>query len=184
MPVFLTLHLNKSLEMIKSEKKLKNLALQLNNDNDLLVIESVELLREEEPFEGAIGLLASCYNGNEAPEVRKAIKGFMNDLKDKELRSEVMSEVKKSWKHETISMLVASCWQSGLDYSAFSAVLAEAFLKGDYQTAVECFTVIEESVPLLSKKEKDEIIKVLDESRSHQSDEKKSLAAELISVLR
>jgi hypothetical protein len=170
--------------MIKSEKKLKNLASQLNNNNDLLVIEAVEMLREEEPFEGAIGLLASCYNGNEASEVRKAIVGFMNDLKDKELRPEVMNEVKKNWKHETISMLVASCWQSGLDYSAFSSVLAEAFLKGDYKTAIECFTVIEESVPSLTKTEKDEIIKILDKGRGHQSEEKKTLAAELISVLR
>ena len=51
-------------------------------------------------------------------------------------------------------MLVSSCWQSGLNYSEYSTDLAEVFLKGDYVTAIECLTVIEESVNELSKAEK------------------------------
>ena len=61
-------------------------------------------------------------------------------------------------------MLVSSCWQSGLNYSDYSLDLAKSFLKGDYVTAIECLTVIEESVHELSREKKDEIIKSLEEN--------------------
>jgi hypothetical protein len=48
--------------MIRSVKKLKKLAETLNKDNNILISEAIELLREEQPFEGAIGLLTSFYN--------------------------------------------------------------------------------------------------------------------------
>jgi hypothetical protein len=44
----------------------------------------------------------------------------MNDIKDKELCDEIIAEIKKPRKSSTVSMLVSSCWQSGLDYSAYS----------------------------------------------------------------
>jgi hypothetical protein len=44
--------------MIKSEIKLINLASLLQKEDETLITQAVEMLREEEPFEGAIGLLA------------------------------------------------------------------------------------------------------------------------------
>jgi hypothetical protein len=73
----------------------------------------------------------------------------------------LLNEIRKQWKSDTISMLVSSCWQSGLNYSDYSFDLAKVFLTGDYVTAIECLTVIEESVHELSKVRKDEIIKCL-----------------------
>ncbi len=67
---------------------------------------------------------------------------------------EVINEIRKPWKSDTISMLVSSCWQSGLNYSDYSLDLAKVFLRGDYVTAVECLTVIEESVHEMSKPDK------------------------------
>ena len=80
-----------------------------------------------------------------------------------------------TWKPDTISMLVSSCWQSGLDYSAYSLDLAKVFLKGDYVTAIECLTVIEESVPEMSKERKDEIMKILRKILFHILQRRKSL---------
>ena len=78
----------------------------------------------------------------------------MNDLKDQTACEEVIKEIRKQWKADTISMLVSSCWQSGLNYSDYSLDLAKVFLKGDYVTAIECLTVIEESVHELSRPKK------------------------------
>ena len=80
-------------------------------------------------------------------------------------------------------MLISSCWQSGLNYSEYSADLAKVFLNGDYVTAIECLTVIEESVNDLSESVKNEIIKMLEESPVSQINEKQSLTLELISIL-
>ena len=169
--------------MIRAEKKLSNLTSLINKENKILIIQAIELLREEQPFEGAIGLLTSCYDKTDDFSLRKTIEEFMNDLKDQSACIEVISEIRKQWKADTISMLVSSCWQSGLNYSEFSRDLAEVFLRGDYVTAIECLTVIEESAPELSRKSKDEIIKTIKESPISEISEKISLAHELMSIL-
>jgi predicted DNA-binding protein len=169
--------------MIKSLQKLTNLSSLLDKDNNILITQAIDLLREELPFEGAIGLLVSYYDKTDDASVRKAIEGFMNDLKDQSASIEVMNEIKKDWKDETISMLVASCWQSGLNYSEFALELADVFIKGDYITAIECLTVIEESAPELTRKTKDAIIKTVKEAPVSSITEKKSLIFELISIL-
>jgi hypothetical protein len=169
--------------MIKSEKKIKELDEILNKDNNIIIIEAIEVLRQEKPFEGAIGLLTAFYDKSEDFLIRKTIAGFMNDLKEQTATEEVIKEIRKPWKSDTISMLISSCWQSGLNYSEYSLDLAKVFLAGDYVTAIECLTVIEESEPELSKSGKDEIIKMLKESPVSQINEKKALTLELISIL-
>lgn len=169
--------------MIKSEKKLNELATLINKGNTNLIVNAIEILRDDHPFEGAIGVLTSFYDKTDDYSVRKSIEGFMNDLKDQTACPEVINEIRKELKNETISMLVSSCWQSGLDYSEFAADLALVFLKGDYVTALECLTVIEESAPELSSDKKEQIIKLVKSSPLSSEGTKKSLSIELISIL-
>jgi hypothetical protein len=169
--------------MIKSGKKIKELEEALNKDNHIVITEAIELLRQEKPFEGAIGLLTAFYDKTDDYLIRKTIAGFMNDLKDQSVCEEVINEIRKQWKSDTISMLVSSCWQSGLNYSDYSLDLAKVFLVGDYITAIECLTVIEESIHELSKATRDKIMKMLDEKPVFQIAEKKELTLELIAIL-
>lgn len=169
--------------MIKSEKKFKNLDSLLRNDNDTQVAQAIEVLREEEPFEGAVGLLTSYYDNHDGTPVKKLIEEFLYDLKDQSLSKEVMDEIRKDWKPGTKTMLISSCWQSGLDYSEYTRDLVEIFLVSEYETAIECFTVIEESIPLLSRAEKNEILKLVDDHPVPGENAKKALTIELISLL-
>ena len=115
--------------------------------------------------------------------VKRLITQFLNDLKDQSSCEEVISEIRKVLKPDTLRMLVSSCWQSGLNYSAYSSVFAEQFITGDYLTAIECFTVIESSVENLTRPEKDSLIHQIREGSSGNIGEKMALAMELISVL-
>jgi hypothetical protein len=169
--------------MIKSDKKLKDLAAILSKKDLILVSEAIGMLREEQPFEGAIGELTAFYDMTADYRIRKTIEGFMNDLKDQAAGREVINELRKPWKSDTISMLVSSCWQSGLDYSEYSSDFAEVFLKGDYITAIECLTVIEESVQELNRDRKDELIKIIENSHLAFENEKKPLTMELFAIL-
>jgi len=148
-----------------------------------MVSEAIGSLRDEEPFEGAIGLLVSYYDKSEDSSIRRIIREFLNDFKDQSVRVEVVAEIRKKWKPNTLSMLVASCWQSGLDYSDYSTEIAKLFLKSDYMTALECFTVIEESVHHISHAKKNEIVKITMEGFPSPGEEKASLVQELISIL-
>jgi hypothetical protein len=169
--------------MIKSEKKIKELSDILNKGNIIVIPAAIELLRQEKPFEGAIGLLTAFYDKTENNSIKKIIAGFMNDLKDQTVCQEVINEIRKQWKPDTISMLISSCWQSGLNYSDYSLDIAKVFLRSDYVTAVECLTVIEETVHEMSKSDKDEIIKLLEDSSVSEVTEKQALTLELISIL-
>jgi predicted DNA-binding protein len=170
--------------MLKAEKKVKGLSVLLSEENSSQISEAIGLLRDQEPFEGAISLLASFYDRSEDNLVKKAIEGFMNDLKDQSVCREIITEIRKPFKQSTISMLVASCWQSGLDYSEYSADMAEVFLRSDYVTALECLTVIEESVHELSPAKRKEILNIIVAYPHQSSNEKTGLTHELISILK
>jgi predicted DNA-binding protein len=170
--------------VIKSERKLKQLADILQRGNILYITEAIKSLREEEPFEGAIGLLVAFYNETSDKSGLRIIEDFLNDMKDQSVRAEVVAEIRKPWKANTISMLVSSCWQSGLDYSDYIADMAKIFLEGDYATAVECMTVMEESVKESSREKKDEIIRIVEESPLSFTNEKSALTKELILILK
>jgi len=169
--------------MTGNEKKLKELGINLSNNNSLKITQAIKILRNEPPFEGVIALLISYYDSSTNNSIRQMIKEFMNDLKDHALRREVITEIKRDYKGDTLQMLASSCWQSGLDYSDFCSDFAELFLAGDYMTALECFTVIESSVHNLSRQNKNLIIKRIREGAPGLMNEKTALAIELISVL-
>lgn len=169
--------------MIKAEKKLIELGKVLRTTNNTFICEAIELLREERPFEGAIALLTSVYDKTDDRPTRKAIEGFMNDLKDQNAAIEIMDQINKPWNNNTISMLAASCWQSCLDYSRYMANFAEIFMKGDFTTAVECLTVIQESISKITREEKDEIRNILYNNPMVLRKEKSELLNELLSIL-
>ncbi|MFH0842792.1 MAG: hypothetical protein V1903_09245 [Bacteroidota bacterium] len=170
--------------MIKSEKRLKELTTMFGRKNKEAITGAVLLLRQEEPFEGIISLLVSFYNQSDDIPLRKVIEEFFNDIKDHSVRPEVIAEIRKPWKTNTISMLISSCWQSGLDYSDYLTDLARVFLKSDYATAVECMTVISESVNNSNRERKDEIIRIVKDSPLSFTNEKLTLTEELISILK
>jgi hypothetical protein len=169
--------------MIKSEKKIKELAEILTTKNNLVITDAIEQLRIEIPFEGAIGLLTSYYDKTDDSLIKRTISGFLNDLKDQAASEEIIKEIRKTWKPDTISMLVSSCWQSGLNFAEYSADLAKVFLTGDYVTAIECLTVIEENVNELNTEQKNEVIKLIEENPFSTVNEKTTLTHELLTIL-
>jgi hypothetical protein len=169
--------------MVVSTKKLSELQEKLNYGNMKVVSDAIVLLRNEEYFRGAICLLASLFDTTNDIIIKDLIRSFLNDIKEPEAREEVVTEAKKGFKHETTSMLVSSCWQSGMDYSEFAADFANIFITGDYITALECFTVIEESAGSIQISKKNEIILFLEKNKPKSSVEKASLLQAMITIL-
>lgn len=169
--------------MTNQVKRLKQIEAKLKGENTGVVSGAINALRNQEPCKGVIHLLATLYNTTTNTIIRKCIEDFMNDMKELTLRGEVIEEIRKDYKHETIRMLVASCWQSGLDYSTYASDFAMIFSICDFETAIECFTVIEGCAPQISRKTKDHIIIILKENGEVRSAEKTTLMNELVAVL-
>ena len=169
--------------MIRSEEKLKGLAIVLKKGDNTQISDAIEVLREEQPFIDAIGLITSFYDQTDEYPLRKKIEEFMIDLKDQSATKEVINELRKNHKPDTISMLVSSCWQSGLNYSDYALDFIKIFLEGDYVAAIECLTVIEEFSCDLTRQTKDEIIKTMEENPFPRKNEKSTLMLELKTIL-
>lgn len=169
--------------VIKSDKKLKELDIVLSKGNISDISQAIRKLRDDEPFSGAIALLVKLYDSNTDKSLSKLVQDFFNDIKYQAACPEIIEEIGKPWKQDTISMLVSSCWQSGLDYSDYLSDITTIFLNGDYCTAIECLTLIEESVNKSSREQKDKIIRFLQNSTLAFTHEKNSLTQELISIL-
>ena len=180
--MILNFALNKAV-MTEAEKRIKQLETRLKDGNASTVIDTITSLRSEEPCTGAIRLLADLYSCSTNSLIRKRVQEFMNDMKESSLRGEVIEEIRRKNRPETTRMLVSSCWQSGLDYSHYASDFAMIFNSGDYETAIECFTVIEGCAPHITRKSKDHIIIILKENSDIGSPDKSALMKELISVL-
>lgn len=169
--------------MLKSEKRLKELAGKLNDKKSITIISAIKSLRNEDPFAGAINLLVEVFDKTDDTEIKSLIRNFMNDMKEPGGRVEIIAEIKKAHKPETIGMLVSSCWQSGLDYAQYAPEFVKAFLSGNYVISLECLTVIEESVNNIPAKKKTELLKHLEDNEGIAPGEKRLLLKELISIL-
>jgi len=166
--------------MIETEKKVKDLREKLSSKNSKVITEKITSLRNENPFRGAIGLLVNFFSTSDDQIIKALIRSFLNDIKEPDARTEVIGELKKNYSAETISMLVGSCWQSGLDYADFAIEFAEIYVKGDFLVSLECFTVIEESLLNISDLNKNKIISLLEKNIDSFATEKTKLARTLI----
>jgi hypothetical protein len=169
--------------MSVQEKRLKQLEARLKGGNAGVVMDTITSLRSKKPCTGAMKLLSELFNTSENSMVKKHIQNFMNDMKKPSLREELIDEIKKDYKPETVKMLVASCWQSGLDYSSWASDFAMIFSTCDYETAIECFTVLEGCTHLIPRKTRDHIIIILRENEDIKTSNKSTLMLELVSAL-
>jgi hypothetical protein len=82
-----------------------------------------------------------------------------------------------------LSQLIASCWQSSLDFSHDLEVFTDCFIVEDYQTALESFTVIEEMLWRAESQLVDSCKQMLMERINEVAPDKMTLYNELIKIL-
>jgi hypothetical protein len=170
--------------MLKSEKKLAELNKILTNGKYNEINDRISILRSEEPFEGAIILLAHFYDKTKDEGLKLLVSGFFNDMKERSCRAEVIESMASVSNPASKAMLASSCWQSGLDYSDHAVALAEIFILSDYLTSLECFTVLENCSGMISRTDKSGIISRLEDEIDTYDMVKQLLARELIAVMK
>jgi len=169
--------------MIKSEKKLAELGKALKEGRSTDIQGIVKNLRDAEPFEGALKLLAMFYDRSSDESLKHVISLFFNDMKERSGRQEVIDSVRAVSSQSTKAMLISSCWQSGLDYSEYALTIGGVFIEGDYMTSLECFTVLDTCSLMIAESDKSQIIDMLQAVIDSFATDKQKLARELIKLL-
>jgi hypothetical protein len=151
--------------------------------NDPLLIPTVLL---EIRNSGSVNLLPdllNMVNKNTPQQVRNEIVKFISDTKSQEAAPILAESLHKSDFGDYLPALVAACWQSGLDFSKHLRVFAGIFIRGDYISALEAFTVIEESIPNATDSDIFECVRFLKDAECMVGDEKMPLFRELQTVV-
>ena len=170
--------------MIKSDRKLAELSKLLINGKYNEINARISMLRTEEPFKGAISMLAGFYDETGDEGLKLAISAFLNDMKEQSGQAEVIEALASVVNPASKTMLASSCWQSGLDYSRYAVQLADAFMEGDFLTSLECFTVLDTWAMYVSDRDRADIIFRLQNEKVKYDPAKQKLAEELITVLK
>lgn len=120
---------------------------------------------------------------SDSSEIVQEVLNLVRDLRDQQSVPIIVDFIQKNMKGIYIGDIISSCWQSRLDFHAYLNIFANCFLHGDYQTSLEAFTVIEEMLWKSSNDQIESCKEILVDNVSEVSDEKKPLYKELIKVI-
>jgi hypothetical protein len=131
---------------------------------------------------GSVNILPVLFNmihRKTDPLIRNEILNLISEIKSQEAVPLIVTSLEKHDFGDYLPAFVAACWQSGLDFSNHLHVFIDLFVQADYITALEAFTVIEESLLLASDQEIASCFRFLKEVECMVSDEKIPLYREL-----
>jgi hypothetical protein len=116
-------------------------------------------------------------------EIRNELFLFLSDMKDASGIPYLIDAIRNREYQSIWNEIIAACWQSGLNFSGYLDTFIKIFLEEDYLTALEAFSVIEQSIIYLEdsriEQYKNDLISGLEEVK----EEKKPLATELINIM-
>ena len=167
-----------------SEKKYyKEIAARLQSENATTILDTLQELRHT----GSsihIPLIVALINKEKEPGIREAVHRFIGDLKSQEVVPVLVNEIEKGDFGEDLPQLLADCWGSGLNFSDHLPAFTDIFIKGNYQTSLEAFTVIEYSLHKANAQIKEECIQLLQDKKDSIPEDKTSLYDELLRILK
>ncbi|MBN2215507.1 MAG: hypothetical protein JW723_14835 [Bacteroidales bacterium] len=111
--------------------------------------------------------------------VEDEIIRLISDIKERDAVPYIVESIKKYNFGDKTAGIIAICWQSRLDFSAYLPEFTGFFFQNDYQTSIEAFTVIEESLHNATCSQKEECLKILERDSSKVSESLRPLYSEL-----
>ena len=166
----------------KKANRLKDQIRALRSGNRLAILDTVKELR----IHGDVSILPELFDllvDREDLEVKSEIASLLNDLKDKEAVLLLTEAIANPEYSQVQSTLVSACWQNGLSYGKHISTFVEVISAGDYEAAIEAFTVIEEAIGEIEEEERNRLADQLKSLLNKIDDQKKPLLSELIKVV-
>jgi hypothetical protein len=167
----------------KEHGHIKDTALKLNSGDIKVIRSELHQLRSSGnllilPY--LLNLLSDSAN----EEIIKEAINFLGEIKDPGSAPVIAEYISRHSNDKNITKLIATCWQTGLDYSGHLNIFAECFIIGNYEQSLESFTVIEEMLWRSSIDNISGCLEILVNRQSEIIEEKKPLYNELIKILR
>jgi len=112
------------------------------DSEDLALVESA-LARVRQQGELSLMPQVARLLGHPDAATRRLAQSLLNDIKDPLARGLVLEAIAAA-PAPLLGPLVASCWESGLDYTVHLPVFVELLLRQDYAVGLEALTVVQQ----------------------------------------
>jgi hypothetical protein len=130
-----------------------------------------------------IPMLIDTLNSNTDPDIQKKIHTLLCEIKHNEAAAELVKAIENNKYSNIQQTLISACWENGLDYTPYLSTFVKLLINGDYMTAFEAFTVIENSEGMLSQTSMNEYLQQLRSALDGANDERKHLIHQTIQYL-
>lgn len=127
--------------------------------------------------------LVSLLNSDPGPEIEKEILFILNNLKAKDAVTEIINSILNPEYISIRKKLITCCWQNGLDFKNHLPLFADLIIEGDWETAFEAFTVIENMENLPEQRIIDAAADKIREALKNADDQKKYFLTESLSLI-
>lgn len=154
----------------------------LESSNTEQIINTINEIRNSGSV-NVLPVLLKMIHQNTDDLVRNEILKLVSEIRSLEAVSLITDSIEQNDYGDYLPALIAACWMSGLDFSKHLSIFIEIFIRKDYLTALEVFTVIEESLSQASDIDLIECIRLLREAERMISEEKLPLYRELRKVV-
>ncbi|QQS51529.1 MAG: HEAT repeat domain-containing protein [Bacteroidota bacterium] len=168
--------------MTAREKYYLDVQTRFSSGNKKTILTTLHEIRQK-GHANILPLVVSLLNKHQHDEVREEVISILGQLKDKEAVPFIIEQIKSSGTDTFKSELIMTCWQSGLDYSEHIDVFTQSFIDGDFQTAIEAFSVIDEWIDQAGSEKIKQCKELLAENLPKVSPEKKAFYLELIKLI-
>ncbi len=159
--------------------KHKKILEDLYSTKETIVISALKELRQSGD-NSVIPYLIDLFVNSTSDKVKSETENFLIDLKDDKAAKPLSDALKDSRYKNKLEQLTSICWQADLDFSPYIDTFTEIAIIGDYQTSIEAYSVIEESLPNLSQQDIQKHISYLKEKITKLNEDKIPLIRELI----
>jgi hypothetical protein len=168
----------------KETKKvyLDNIRKKLDNTDSSSIIHTLNEIKYSGIIE-TIPIVISLLNKNKDQFIKKEVISLLGDIKDQKATSIIVKEISNKKNKKILAELLSTCWMSRLDYSMYLKVFTDCFIHEDFVTALEAFTVIEESLHNATNENINSYREDLISRRSEITSEKQVLFRELLKVI-
>jgi hypothetical protein len=157
---------------------------RLRSDKLSLVIPVLNHLRQSIHFAAYLPEVINLLHETHNDEIRRELTQFLSDIKDPGGIPQIIDALRNDRYKPIWNIITSACWQSGLNYSENLDTFIKIFLEEDYMTALEAFSVIEQSLPHLADQKLEHYRRQLAEGLEKVTKEKAPLVREMIRIMK
>ena len=125
----------------KSKHNWKSIEKSLLSDNEKMFDSMIKFLEKNGKIE-YLSKIAGLLN-NISDSRKEKVFSFLSKLKQKDAAPIMMEIIKDENNKPFQDLILNSLWNSSIDYSAYFSDFVEISCKGQYITALECLTILE-----------------------------------------